>query len=101
MLRISALQQCFKMPDPQAKDSRHERAAMRHFAGIDIGNEAAADATMICELRHLIGHNGLNRSMLTAVMIIGNPRAILAPHVAVKWQGEAHPCHIGDLGQSA
>jgi IS5 family transposase len=67
MLRISALQQRFKMSDPQAKDSRHERAAMRHFAGIDIGNEAAADATMICKLRHLLGHNGLNRSMLAAV----------------------------------
>jgi IS5 family transposase len=67
MLRISALQQCFKMSDPQAKDSRHDRAAMHNFAGIDIGHEAAADETMICKFRHLIGHNGLNRSMLTAV----------------------------------
>jgi len=67
MLRIYFLQQWFNMSDPQAEDSLYDSAAMRNFAGIDLGNEAAPDETTICKFRHLIENNGLSKMMLTAV----------------------------------
>ncbi|MCA3323662.1 MAG: transposase, partial [Roseomonas sp.] len=67
MLRIYFLQQWFNMSDPQAEDSLYDSAAMRNFAGIDLGNEAAPDETTICKFRHLIENNGLIKMTLAAV----------------------------------
>jgi IS5 family transposase len=66
MLRIYFPQQWLNMSDPQTEDSLYVSAAMRNFAGIDLGNEVAPNETIICEFRHLIENNGLSKMTLTA-----------------------------------
>jgi len=67
MLRIYFLQQWFNMSDPQAEDSIYDSAAMRTFAGIDLGREAAPDETTICKFRHLIEAHDLGKEILGSV----------------------------------
>ena len=64
MLRICLLQQWFNMSDPQAEDSLDDGAAMRNFAGSDLGNETAPDKTTIRKFHHLIENDGLGKLML-------------------------------------
>ena len=59
MLRIYFLQQFYNLSDPQAEESIYDSVAMRGFAGIDLGREAAPDETTICKFRHLIEIHGL------------------------------------------
>ncbi len=104
MLRIYFLQQWFNMSDPQAEDSLYDRAAMRIFAGIDLGNGAAPDETTICKFRHMIDGKGLSKMILTAVNdhlkskgikigtgTIMDATLISAPSSAKKAKGERDP----------
>ena len=52
MLRLYFLQQWFNLSDPGLEDALYESAALRRFAGIDLGREAAPDETTICNFRH-------------------------------------------------
>src|SRR5664279_3227127 len=47
MLRIYFLQQWFNLSDPGVEEALYDSAAMRDFAGIDLGHEAAPDETTI------------------------------------------------------
>ena len=67
MLRIYFLQQWFNLSDPQAEDCIYDSAAMRGFTGVDLGREAAPDATTICKFRHLIEAHDLGGEILQAV----------------------------------
>jgi IS5 family transposase len=67
MLRIHFPQQWFNISDLQTEDSLYDSTAMRNFAAIDLGNEAAPDETTICKFRHVLENNGLSKMMLTAV----------------------------------
>jgi IS5 family transposase len=63
MLRIYFLQQWFNLSDPGVEEALYDSAAMRDFAGIDLGREAAADETTICRFRHLLEAHDLGRCL--------------------------------------
>jgi IS5 family transposase len=63
MLRIYFLQQWFNLSDPGVEEALYDSAAMRDFAGIDLGREAAPDETTICRFRHLLEAHDLGRCL--------------------------------------
>jgi len=67
MLRVYFLQLWFNLSDPAAEEALYDSAAMRSFAGIDLGCEAAPDETTICKFRHLLERNKLGKKLLTTV----------------------------------
>jgi len=52
MLRIDFLQHGFNVSDPGAEEALYDSRAMRHFVGIDLGNEPVPDETTIGKFRH-------------------------------------------------
>ena len=48
IVRIYFMQQWFNLSDPAMEDALYDSAAMRNFAGIDLGREAAPDETTLC-----------------------------------------------------
>ena len=67
MLRVYFLQLWFNLSDPASEEALYDSAAMRAFAGIDLGREAAPDETTICKFRHLLERHKLGKKLLTAV----------------------------------
>src|ERR1700691_1550604 len=67
MLRLYFLQQWFNLSDPGLEDALYESAALRRFAGIDLGREPVPDETTICNFRHLLERYDLGQSMLQMV----------------------------------
>lgn len=67
MLRVYFLQQWFNLSDPALEEALYDSAAMRAFAGIDLGSEAAPDETTVCKFRHLLERNKLGKELLRAV----------------------------------
>lgn len=52
MLRIYFLQLWFNLSDPAVEEALYDSAAMRSFAGIDLGREPVPDETTVCKFRH-------------------------------------------------
>ena len=67
MLRIYFLQQWFNLSDPAAEEALYDSAAMRQFAGIDLGREPAPDESTILRFRHLLERHDLGRALFEAV----------------------------------
>ncbi|MGC2412431.1 MAG: IS5 family transposase [Stellaceae bacterium] len=67
MLRIYFLQQWFNLSDPAAEEALYDSAAMRRFAGIDLGREPVPDETTICKFRHLLERHELGRVLFDRV----------------------------------
>lgn len=67
MLRIYFLQLWFNLSDPGVEEALYDSEAMRRFAGIDLGQEAAPDETTVLNFRHLLERNGLGKTLLTAI----------------------------------
>ena len=67
MLRIYFLQLWFNLSDPAVEEALYDSVAMRRFAGIDLGMEAAPDETTVCRFRHLLERNKLGKTLLKAV----------------------------------
>jgi IS5 family transposase len=61
LLRVHCLQHWFDLSDPAVEEALYDSAAMRAFAGIDLGEEAAPDETTVCNFRHLLEQHGLGR----------------------------------------
>lgn len=68
MLRIYFLQQWFNLSDPAAEDALYDSAAMRRFAGLDLGEHPAPDETTICRFRHLLEQNNLGEALFQYVL---------------------------------
>jgi IS5 family transposase len=68
MLRIYFLQQWFNLSDPAAEDALYDSAAMRRFAGLDLGEQPAPDETTICRFRHLLEQNNLGEALFQYVL---------------------------------
>ncbi len=66
LLRIYFLQLWFNLSDPAVGEALYDSAAMRSFAGVDLGSEAAPGETTICKFRHLLERNGLGKTLLKA-----------------------------------
>lgn len=67
MLRVYFLQIWFNLSDPAVEEALYDSAAMRAFAGIDLGSEAAPDETTVCKFRHLLERHKLGKPLLRAV----------------------------------
>lgn len=67
MLRIYFLQLWFNLSDPAVEEALYDSAAMRNFAGIDLGQEAAPDETTVCKFRHLLERHKLGKQLLRTV----------------------------------
>jgi transposase, IS5 family len=67
MLRMYFLQQWFNLSDPAVEEALYDSAAMRHFAGIDLGQEPVPDETTVCKFRHLLERHGLGQKIFARV----------------------------------
>jgi len=67
MVRVYFLQLWFNLSDPAVEESLYDSAAMRSFAGIDLGREAAPDETTVCKFRHLLERHKLGKPLLHVV----------------------------------
>ena len=67
MLRVYFLQLWFNLSDPAVEEELYDSVAMRNFAGIDLGIEAAPDETTVCKFRHLLERNKLGKKLLMTV----------------------------------
>jgi transposase, IS5 family len=67
LLRVYFLQQWFNLSDPGAEEALYDSAALRRFAGIDLGRAPAPDETTICKFRHLLEKHELGAAMLQQV----------------------------------
>lgn len=67
MLRIYLLQWWFDLSDRAVEEALYDSAAMRNFAGIDLGEEGAPDERVIREFRKLLERYKLDKILLNAV----------------------------------
>lgn len=67
MLRMYFLQQWFNLSDPAVEEALYDSAAMRQFAGIDLGSEPVPDETTVCKFRHLLEQHGLGERLFERV----------------------------------
>ena len=65
MLRVYFLQLWFNLTDPAVEEALYDSAAMRTFAGVDLGREAAPDETTVCKFRHLLERHKLGKPCST------------------------------------
>jgi transposase, IS5 family len=67
MLRIHLLQHWFNLADAACEEALYDSAALRAFAGIDLGRETVPDATTILKFRHLLERHGLGQAIFAEV----------------------------------
>ena len=67
MLRMYVAQQCFGLSDEGIEDALYDSQAIRRFVGIDLGREAAPDATTLLKFRHLLETHLLTESIFNAI----------------------------------
>lgn len=67
MLRIYFLQNWYGLSDEALEDALYDSAAMRTFAGIDLGAESVPDATTLLKFRRLLEENELTKGMFEEV----------------------------------
>jgi len=67
MLRIYFMQHWFNLSDPGAEEALYDMAALRRFAGIDLGDEPVPDETTICKFRHLMEQHHLGEELFHRV----------------------------------
>jgi IS5 family transposase len=67
MLRVCFLQNWCALSDPMAEESLYDSEAMRHFAGIEPGDDRIPDETTILNFRHLLERHGLTEALFAAV----------------------------------
>jgi IS5 family transposase len=67
MLRTYFLQQWFNLSDPGMEEAFYDSAALRRFAGVDLGIAAAPDETTILRFRHILEQHALCGQMLDTV----------------------------------
>ncbi len=76
MLRIDFVQHWFNLSDPAAEEALYDSAALRRFAGVDLGRAPAPDETTILNFRHLLEEHDLCGAMLDAVNLYLDSRGI-------------------------
>ncbi len=69
MLRIYFMQHWYSLSDPGMEEALYDSRAMRAFAGIDLGNEAAPDESTILQFRHLMEARDFGAELLRLVNV--------------------------------
>ena len=67
MLRIHLLQHWLNLADAACEEALYDSAALRAFAGIDLGREPVPDATTILKFRHLLERHELGQAIFAEV----------------------------------
>lgn len=67
MLRVYFLQNWYALSDPMAEEMLYDSEAMRHFAGIELGDDRIPDETTILNFRHLLERHGLTEAIFAEV----------------------------------
>jgi transposase len=67
MLRVYFLQQWYALSDPMAEEMLYDSDAMRHFAGIEFGDDRIPDETTILNFRHLLETHELTEKLFAEV----------------------------------
>lgn len=67
MLRMYVAQNCFGLSDEGIEDAIYDSQAIRRFVGIDLGREAAPDATTLLKFRRLLEEKGLTDAIFNAI----------------------------------
>jgi IS5 family transposase len=67
MLRVYFLQQWYALSDPMAEEMLCDSDAMRHFAGIELGDDRIPDETTILNFRHLLEKHELTEQLFAEV----------------------------------
>jgi len=67
MLRIHLLKHWFNLADAACEEALYDSAALRAFAGIDLGREPVPDATTILKFRHLLERHELGQAIFAEV----------------------------------
>lgn len=67
MLRVYFLQQWYALSDPMAEEMLYDSDAMRHFAGIELGDDRIPDETTILNFRHLLERHALTEKLFVEV----------------------------------
>jgi IS5 family transposase len=67
MLRVYFLQQWYALSDPLAEEMLYDSDAMRHFAGIELGDDRIPDETTILNFRHLLEKHQLTEQLFVEV----------------------------------
>ncbi len=57
----------FNLSDPGVEEALYDSAAMRQFAGIDLGREPVPDETTVCKFRHLLEQHDLGAGIFARV----------------------------------
>lgn len=67
MLRIYFLQQWYALSDPAAEEALYDSESMRHFAGLELGDDALPDETTILKFRRLIEKHQLSQALFEEI----------------------------------
>jgi IS5 family transposase len=67
MLRMYIAQNCFGLSDEGIEDALYDSQAIRRFVGIDLGREAARDATTLLKFRRLLEEKNLTAAIFEAI----------------------------------
>ena len=67
MLRMYIAQNCFGLSDEGIEDAIYDSQAIRRFVGIDLGREAAPDATTLLKFRRLLEDKQLTETIFTTI----------------------------------
>jgi len=67
MLRMYIAQNCFGLSDEGIEDALYDSQAIRRFVGIDLGREAAPDATTLLKFRRLLEENNLTAAIFETI----------------------------------
>ncbi|RBI68396.1 IS5 family transposase [Roseovarius sp. TE539] len=67
MLRVYFLQNWYALSDPMAEEMLYDSGAMRHFAGIELGDDRIPDETTILNFRHLLEKHQLTEKLFMEV----------------------------------
>jgi IS5 family transposase len=67
MLRMYIAQNCFGLSDEGIEDALYDSQAIRRFVGIDLGREAAPDATTLLKFCRLLEEKNLTAAIFEAI----------------------------------
>jgi IS5 family transposase len=67
MLRMYIAQNCFGLSDEAMEDAIYDSQAIRRFVGIDLGREAAPDATTLLKFRRVLHEQRLTEAIFATI----------------------------------
>ncbi len=70
MLRIHFLQQWYAYSDPSLEEALYEIPLLRHFVGIDLGQDLIPDETTILKFRRLLERHGLSEAIFAEAQAV-------------------------------